>query len=248
MFLKQLWAGLFSQPRKRTDRGNQRNSGRCRPISEALEDRLAPANFTVTIEADVVDSNDGQLSLREAVANANNKPGDDKITPSGRDVQDRDPRRGRGPQRYGQFRHQQRRRQSDHRRAGKDQTFIDAQQLDRVFDILDFTGKNRAMTLTLKDLTIINGRVDGGGFFADLSEVREVVSFVDFLVDRNTAMGDGGALPGPAPLWLGSWNRHSTKTRPWARAAPWLPGMSPAPSATAASRATGPTATAAGLP
>jgi hypothetical protein len=38
---------------------------------EALEDRRLLALYTVTTELDVVDENDGVLSLREAIAQAN---------------------------------------------------------------------------------------------------------------------------------------------------------------------------------
>jgi hypothetical protein len=46
---------------------------------EVLEDRLVPATFTMTTPLDVVDPNDGQLSLREAVTAANADPGPDTI-------------------------------------------------------------------------------------------------------------------------------------------------------------------------
>jgi CSLREA domain-containing protein len=47
----------------------------------ALEDRLTPNTYTVTTTADVVDPNDGQLSLREALiaANSPGQPGLDTI-------------------------------------------------------------------------------------------------------------------------------------------------------------------------
>ena len=46
---------------------------------EPLEGREVPATFTVTTFADVVDPNDGRLSLREAVSRANATPGPDVI-------------------------------------------------------------------------------------------------------------------------------------------------------------------------
>ena len=52
---------------------------RCRLRVEPLEDRTTPAVFTVTTTADVVDSADGKLSLREAITAANGS-GDPQIT------------------------------------------------------------------------------------------------------------------------------------------------------------------------
>jgi Ca2+-binding RTX toxin-like protein len=46
---------------------------------ELLEDRMAPAVFNVTTPADVVNANDGLLSLREAILAANASPGIDTV-------------------------------------------------------------------------------------------------------------------------------------------------------------------------
>ena len=45
-----------------------------------LEDRLAPAAFTVTTKFDLLDPADGKLSLREAISRTNANPGPDTIT------------------------------------------------------------------------------------------------------------------------------------------------------------------------
>src|SRR5262245_4254743 len=57
----------------------KRRSLNARPTLEILEDRLAPAIFKVTTTADILDANDGKLSLREAITLANNHPGADTI-------------------------------------------------------------------------------------------------------------------------------------------------------------------------
>src|SRR4051794_21042697 len=46
-----------------------------RPCMESLEARTAPAVYTVTTTDDVIDPNDGALSLREAVIASNSTPG-----------------------------------------------------------------------------------------------------------------------------------------------------------------------------
>jgi predicted outer membrane repeat protein len=70
-WLRELFRPTRPAPRRR----------RCRPSLDVLEDRLAPAVFTVNT---LVDENDGvglgNVSLRDAVAAANANPGDDTIT------------------------------------------------------------------------------------------------------------------------------------------------------------------------
>src|SRR5256885_9335908 len=61
-------------PRRRVNRGDESlrpGPRRARLSAEILEDRLAPAVYDVTTVADVVNANDGVLSLREAVLAAN---------------------------------------------------------------------------------------------------------------------------------------------------------------------------------
>src|SRR5262249_46313612 len=50
-----------------------------RPNIECLEARRVPATFTVTPFADVVNPNDGKLSLREAITRANSTAERDTI-------------------------------------------------------------------------------------------------------------------------------------------------------------------------
>jgi CSLREA domain-containing protein len=46
---------------------------------ESLEDRAAPATFTVNTTLDEVVASDGKLSLREAITRANTTTGADEI-------------------------------------------------------------------------------------------------------------------------------------------------------------------------
>ena len=57
---------------KSTQRGRRPARRSFRPQLEWLEDRVVPSTFNVTTHADVVDPNDGKLSLREAITRANN--------------------------------------------------------------------------------------------------------------------------------------------------------------------------------
>src|SRR5438067_12259611 len=77
---------FFSWLRNRTvnPRANRlaaarRRQARFRPGLEMLEDRAVPAMLDVTTPLDVLDPNDGLLSLREAVIQANASPGHDTI-------------------------------------------------------------------------------------------------------------------------------------------------------------------------
>src|SRR4051794_20827092 len=52
---------------------------RRRPQLEVLEDRTVPATITVTTPLDVVNPNDGKLSLREAITRSNHHAGPDTV-------------------------------------------------------------------------------------------------------------------------------------------------------------------------
>src|SRR5262245_25649615 len=126
---------------------------------EMLEDRLAPAAFTVTTTADVLNATDGKVSLREAISKANMNAGADTIIVQAGvyritmadtsnnvnlsgdiDITDAVTIKG----------------------AGRRATFFDAQTLDRVFEIIG-TGPS-SIQVTLRDLTIRNGSAsDSGG-------------------------------------------------------------------------------------
>jgi CSLREA domain-containing protein len=69
--------------RHNSDSRNRRVSDRAsRPFRlrvESLEDRAAPATFTVNTTLDEVVASDGKLSLREAITRANTTTGADEI-------------------------------------------------------------------------------------------------------------------------------------------------------------------------
>src|SRR5262249_9189945 len=129
---------------------------RARPRLEQLEDRAVPATFTVTTALDVVNATDGKLSLREAVTRSNDRPGPDSIIlPAGVfkiavdganedanatgdfDVTDAVTIRG----------------------AGAGLTVIDAQQKDRLFELIG------SINVRFASVTLRHGAapVNGGG-------------------------------------------------------------------------------------
>src|SRR5437764_118045 len=76
----QLWRRSKAQTLR--TRVSRISPSRCRPLLEALEDRLAPAVITVTTAADDLTPHDGTVSLREAITaiNAGNDLRDPDIT------------------------------------------------------------------------------------------------------------------------------------------------------------------------
>jgi len=175
---------------------------------EHLEDRLVPSTFTVNTTLDAVNPTDGQLSLREAIIRANTHAGADvillptgvfKITLDGAnenanatgdfDVTDAVTIRG----------------------AGAGITVMDAQQKDRLFDVVgsfvvkfvDVTlrhgnGPNNGAAVQAEnaDLTLVrctvtdNTALVGGGINAD----RGNVTLIDSTVARNVSQGVGGGI------------------------------------------------------
>src|SRR5439155_9148678 len=69
------WLRRSFPPLARRPRRAARPAPPTRVVLEALEDRTVPAVYAVTTAADVVDPNDGVLSLREVVLAANASPG-----------------------------------------------------------------------------------------------------------------------------------------------------------------------------
>jgi hypothetical protein len=157
-----------------------RRKNRFRPWFEPLEGRAVPATFNVTTPLDVVDANDGMLSLREAILAANSSNGADTIVvPAGTytlllagadedgaltgdlDLADHVTIKG----------------------AGAGATVIDAAGLDRVFHIL-FDAN-----VSLSGMTIRGGIIDtwGGGIFKE-----GTLTIEDSVVSGNSAWLGGG--------------------------------------------------------
>ena len=78
------WLRALTMGRSRTltKRRQLRSGGESSQVAhlvERLEDRTLLAVFTVTTAADVINANDGQVSLREAIVSANQTAGADSI-------------------------------------------------------------------------------------------------------------------------------------------------------------------------
>jgi predicted outer membrane repeat protein len=173
-----------------------------RPQLEHLEDRSVPATFNVTTTLDDLTPANGKFSVREAITKANTTPGTDviilpagvfKITLVGTgdnanatgdfDITDAVTIQG----------------------AGAGVSIVDAQQLDRVFDV--FGSVPSAFKAVFKGLTIRNGNLAGPGEGGGIQVGNANLVVRDCIVSANRASGDGGgisngALPGTANVTL----------------------------------------------
>lgn len=159
---------------------------RARPRLEYLEDRSVPATFNVTTNLDVIDSGDGKRSLREAITAANNLAGADVIIVPGGvfklalagvgedgnaagdlDITDDVTIRG----------------------AGRDLTFIDGQQLDRVFDV--FGNAPGSFKVVLERTTVRHGAAPGAGGGIKAANANLVVRDAAVTGNRATSVGGG---------------------------------------------------------
>lgn len=155
------------------------------PPRTAVPDQVA-ANIFVTTHNDVIDNNDGVLSLREAIIQANSSKGTDVIQLSD-GVYDIDIPIGKGKDAtFGDF------DITDNliiQGAGMGITFIDANQLDRIFEIYP------NITVTIRDCTLMDGLsvgADGGAIYVNKSNlILYDVAFIDNHTEQNA---DGGAL------------------------------------------------------
>jgi hypothetical protein len=160
-----------------------------RPQLECLEDRLAPAKFTVTTKLDVVDDNDGKISLREAITKANQSSGADTVVLG-----------------QGVYLMQLAGLDSNNvagdfdifggsltlRGAGAGKTVIDAQQLNGVFQVIGSTPSS--IRVVFQGLTIRNGlrtsTFGGGGILVSNADL--VIR--DSVITGNRTSGPGGGI------------------------------------------------------
>lgn len=162
-----------------------KSSRRFRPALEALEDRLVPSTFTVTTTLDVVKAGDHKLSLRKAISRANHHAGPDIIVLPGGVFKMALAGAGDDANLSGDF---DITGSVTIQGAGASATFVDAQKLDRVFDI---RGGASLKQVTLQGLTVRNGKTGGGG---GISVGNTDLRLLDSVVSDNGAAGTGGGL------------------------------------------------------
>ena len=74
------WIAALRPAQTRSASRSRSRRRHIRPVSETLEARTLPTNLTVTTALDIVDAGDGEMSLREAIHEANAMTGYDTIT------------------------------------------------------------------------------------------------------------------------------------------------------------------------
>jgi predicted outer membrane repeat protein len=180
------------------------------PRVESLQERLVPSTFTVTTPLDVLNAGPGQLSLRQAITQANQHPGADVIVlPAGVYPMQLTGAAGvnENANQSGDF------DITDAvtlQGAGAALTAIDGRQLDRVFDVFG-TGPS-SIKVTFQGLTVRNGRANGPGGGILVGNADLLVR--DCVVAGNATSGDGGGIsnaqaPGTGNVTL----QHSTVSR-----------------------------------
>lgn len=221
----QTLSRLFSRCRRSTP--DVRHPRRSLLGVECLEDRLVPASFNVTTFADVVDPNDGQLSLREAISQANATGAPDTIVIKSGVYRLSLAGAGENANLSGDL---------DIISPltlvgrGATSTAIDGGKLDRVFDVFN------SINVTFSGLTVRNGSTSlkGGGIQSVTANLRlencalsdnsaaqtggglhadgGTVTLVNTVVNRNAAQGNGGGInvgPGNQLTLLRSAVRHN---------------------------------------
>src|SRR5262245_1736433 len=172
-----------------------------KPTLEILEDRMAPATFTVTTKLDVVDAADGRLSVREAVTKANNQAGPDTIVlPAG--VYKMTLPGLESFNAAGDFNIVD---SVTFKGAGAASTVVDGGLTDRVFDIFG-TGPS-SIRVMFQGLKIRNGNTDvifgGGGILVGNADL--VVRDCVISANRTSGVGAGisnGYVPGTGRVTL----------------------------------------------
>jgi CSLREA domain-containing protein len=172
-------------------RSHTRPAPRRRPTFDLLEDRLVPATFLVTTTLDVVDANDGKLSLREAINAANASPGADTIlVPAG--VYHLALPGADDTNAAGDF---DVTGSTVFQGAGAGATVIDGQRLDRVFDVRGTDPSS--ISVTFQGLTVRNGLADdGGGGGIRVGDADLTVQ--DCAITDNRTTGFGGGISNAA--------------------------------------------------
>ncbi|MBI1916589.1 MAG: hypothetical protein HYS12_17915 [Planctomycetes bacterium] len=183
MFFSSWLRNRTTTPRANRSPARRQQHARFRPALEMLEDRAVPAMLNVTTTLDVLDPNDGVLSLREAVIQANASPGANTIVvPAGTYTlamagTDDDAALTGDLDLAGHLTVEG---------AGAGATVIDAAGLDRVFHVLGDAH------VTLSGMTIQGGGgpgMDGGGIANALTAALTVS---DCIVTGNSSYSGGG--------------------------------------------------------
>ncbi len=174
--------------RKRNRDLSRQSPSRRRLILEALEPRRLLANITVTTHLDTIDTDLQITSLREAIMQANENPGDDTILFSPQVVN------------HGviELTNSQRQADGSHfwikesltiRGPGADKLTIDANRQARHFLV---TTVDRFVEVEILGLTLTQGAAPSGGGSIAVQDARLTVKESE--ITHNTAADDGGAI------------------------------------------------------
>ena len=200
------WQRWLDRQGRRTGRKSGRRRRLFVPRVEELQERCVPALLTVTTFADVIDPNDGVLSLREAIIEANATPGLDTITLAAGTYTLTITGRGENAAATGDL------DVTDNliiNGAGSGATIIEAgttsgaegNGIDRVLDVLN-GAEGLATDLTLNSLTVRNGLDNGADFGGQavgggiLHRSFGTLALNQVNVSDNTALGSSGANSG----------------------------------------------------
>ena len=180
------WLGKRTS-RQSTKRQPRKRTACFRPRVEAMEGRTLPSTFTVNTTLDVVDPNDGKLSLREAITRANNNPGADTIALPAGVFRSALTGAGENANATGDF------DITDAltiRGAGAGLTILNAQRVDRVLDVLG--AAPHSFRVVLEDLAVRSGNVTGDGGAVQLNNAD--LTTRDCTISSNEASGFGGGI------------------------------------------------------
>jgi predicted outer membrane repeat protein len=154
---------------------------------ECLEERSVPATFNVTTTLDVVDAGDGKRSLREAITRANDLGGADVIVLSAGVFKLAIAGTGEDDNATGDL------DVTDTvtiRGAGRNLSFVDGQQLDRVFEVRG--SSPGSINVTLERMTVRNGAAGSNGGGIQVVNANLVVR--DAAVTGNRSTNSAGGI------------------------------------------------------